>query len=127
MALIQRCDDEITIDRAAAIDQGQSLAVVRHAAQVIERDAPVRNLGIDCPRKADRLIADAGELRRVPRADALGPRMLPVRFPLHFIIGQRSDLEQEHAFVSQDLQGRGDGNLDARIELGVGDVTLELE
>ncbi|MGV3593361.1 MAG: hypothetical protein ACO1PZ_16885 [Gammaproteobacteria bacterium] len=37
------------------------------------------------------------------------------------------DLEQERAFVSQDVQARGDGNLDARIELGVGDVTLELE
>ncbi|HEY0963903.1 MAG TPA: hypothetical protein VGE69_16255 [Pseudomonadales bacterium] len=37
------------------------------------------------------------------------------------------DIDHDHAFVSQDLRARGDGTLDARIELGVGDVALELE
>lgn len=37
------------------------------------------------------------------------------------------DVDHHQAFVSQDVRARGDGELDARIELGVGDVTLELE
>jgi hypothetical protein len=37
------------------------------------------------------------------------------------------DVDHEHAFVSQDVNGRGAGALDARIDVGVGDVTLTLE
>lgn len=37
------------------------------------------------------------------------------------------DVDHEHAFVSQDISGRGAGTLDARIEVGVGDVSLTLE
>jgi hypothetical protein len=38
-----------------------------------------------------------------------------------------TDVDQERAFVSQEVQGRGEGDLDARIEVGVGDVRLELD
>ncbi|MDY6982248.1 MAG: hypothetical protein SV422_04100 [Pseudomonadota bacterium] len=37
------------------------------------------------------------------------------------------DVDRDQAFVSQNVRARGDGKLDARIELGVGDVTVELE
>jgi hypothetical protein len=37
------------------------------------------------------------------------------------------DVDHENAFVSQDIKGHGDGVLDARIELGVGDVTVTLD
>ena len=37
------------------------------------------------------------------------------------------DVDHEHAFVSQDISGRGQGSLDARIDVGVGEVTLTLE
>jgi DUF4097 and DUF4098 domain-containing protein YvlB len=36
------------------------------------------------------------------------------------------DVDDERAFVSQDVHGRGEGDMDARIDVGVGDVRLEL-
>lgn len=36
-------------------------------------------------------------------------------------------VDHDRAFVSQDVRGRGKGTLDARIELGVGEVKLRLE
>lgn len=38
-----------------------------------------------------------------------------------------SAMEREQAFVSQDVNGHGDGTLEVQIEVGVGDVTLALE
>jgi hypothetical protein len=37
------------------------------------------------------------------------------------------DVDNERAFVSQDVHGRGEGDLDARIDVGVGDVRLVLD
>jgi hypothetical protein len=37
------------------------------------------------------------------------------------------DVDYEQAFVSHDVNGHGEGDLDARIDVGVGDVTLTLE
>jgi hypothetical protein len=37
------------------------------------------------------------------------------------------DVDNERAFVSQDVHGRGEGDMDARIDVGVGDVRLELD
>lgn len=38
-----------------------------------------------------------------------------------------TDVDREHAFVSQEVSGRGAGTLDVHIDVGVGDVTLTLE
>ena len=37
------------------------------------------------------------------------------------------DVDHKGAFVSQDISGRGAGALDARIDVGVGEVSLALE
>jgi hypothetical protein len=37
------------------------------------------------------------------------------------------DVDSEHAFVSQEISGRGAGALEARIDVGVGEVNLTLE
>ncbi len=37
------------------------------------------------------------------------------------------DVDHESSFVSQDIEGHGAGTLDAKIDVGVGDVTVELE
>ncbi len=36
------------------------------------------------------------------------------------------DVDNDRAFVSQDVSARGDGNMDAKIEVGVGSIRLEL-
>lgn len=38
-----------------------------------------------------------------------------------------SDVDHERAFVSREISGRGAGTLDARIDVGVGEVNLRLE
>lgn len=37
------------------------------------------------------------------------------------------DVENDRAFVSHDVHGSGDGDMDARIDVGVGEVRLELD